>query len=47
MGNPKVRDEVKDILRFWLDMGVDGFREDVITFTARPQAFPIPIPNCP
>ena len=31
MSNPKVREEVKDIMRFWLDMGVDGFREDVIT----------------
>ncbi|MBR4473834.1 MAG: glucohydrolase, partial [Oscillospiraceae bacterium] len=28
MANPKVREEVKRILRFWLDMGVDGFRED-------------------
>ena len=26
MANPKVREEVKDIMRFWLDMGVDGFR---------------------
>lgn len=24
--NPKVRDEVHDIMRFWLDKGVDGFR---------------------
>lgn len=24
--NPKVRDEVHDIIRFWLDKGVDGFR---------------------
>lgn len=44
--NPKVREEVKDILRFWLDMGVDGFREDVITFISKkeglPNGFPIP-----
>lgn len=33
--NPKVRREVKDILRFWLDLGVDGFREDVITFISK------------
>lgn len=26
--NPKVRDEVKNIMRFWLDKGVDGFRVD-------------------
>ena len=30
--NPKVRQEVKDIMKFWLDIGVDGKREDVITF---------------
>jgi oligo-1,6-glucosidase len=46
MDNPKVRDEVKDIMRFWLDMGVDGFREDVITFISKaeglPNGFPLP-----
>lgn len=35
--NPKVREEVKDILRFWLDMGVDGFRCDVITLISKEQ----------
>ena len=25
MDNPKVREEVKKIMRFWLDLGVDGF----------------------
>ncbi|WP_461205841.1 glycoside hydrolase family 13 protein [Clostridium sp. DL1XJH146] len=28
--NPKVLEEVKDIMRFWLDKGVSGFRCDVI-----------------
>ena len=46
MDNPKVREEVKDIMRFWLDMGVDGFREDVITFISKaeglPNGFPLP-----
>ncbi|HWR24551.1 MAG TPA: alpha-glucosidase [Feifaniaceae bacterium] len=28
--NPRVVEEVKDILRFWLDKGVSGFRCDVI-----------------
>ena len=28
--NPKVLEEVKDIMRFWLDKGVAGFRCDVI-----------------
>lgn len=44
--NPKVREEVKKIMKFWLDMGVDGFREDVITFISKkeglPNGFPIP-----
>ena len=38
--NPKVREEVKDIMRFWLDMGVDGFREDVITFISKKKGLP-------
>ena len=37
--NPKVRQEVKDILRYWLDMGVDGFRCDVITLISKDQRF--------
>jgi alpha-glucosidase len=28
-GNPEVRAEFADVLRFWLDRGVDGFRVDV------------------
>ncbi len=47
MDNPKVREEVKSIIRFWLDMGVDGFREDVITFISKkeglPNGFPLPL----
>lgn len=45
--NPKVREEVKDILRFWLDLGVDGFREDVITFISKTEGLPngIPLPT--
>lgn len=30
--NPKVVEEIQDVLRFWLDLGVDGFRMDVINF---------------
>jgi len=30
--NPKVIEEIQDVLRFWLDLGVDGFRLDVINF---------------
>ncbi|MBQ9879577.1 MAG: alpha-glucosidase [Clostridia bacterium] len=46
MDNPAVREEVKGILRFWLDFGVDGFREDVITFISKANlknGFPLPI----
>ncbi|MDP3313573.1 alpha-glucosidase [Lutibacter sp.] len=31
-GNPKVVKEIQDVLRFWLNLGVDGFRLDVINF---------------
>jgi len=30
--NPKVHDEILDIARFWLDMGVDGFRLDALPY---------------
>ena len=38
--NPRVREEVKDIMRFWLDIGIDGFREDVITFISKYPGLP-------
>ena len=47
MDNPKVRQEVKDIMRFWLDMGVDGFREDVITFISKTPGLPNSYPKLP
>lgn len=40
MDNPLVREEVKKVLHFWLDMGVDGFREDVITFISKEEGLP-------
>ena len=43
--NPKVREEVKDILRYWLDMGVDGFRCDVITLISKDQRFKSVFPS--
>ena len=47
MDNPAVREEVKNIMRFWLDMGVDGFREDVITYISKreglPNGAPLPV----
>ena len=47
MDNPVVREEVKGIIRFWLDLGIDGFREDVINYISKveglPNGFPLPI----
>lgn len=47
MDNPRVREEVKKVLRFWLDMGVDGFREDVITFISKDPRLPNSYPYIP
>ncbi|MGB1252477.1 MAG: maltose alpha-D-glucosyltransferase [Candidatus Promineifilaceae bacterium] len=30
--NPKVHEEMLDIVRFWLDLGVDGFRLDAVIY---------------
>lgn len=38
--NEKVREEVKDIMRFWLDKGVDGFRCDVINLIGKEDGPP-------
>lgn len=38
--NPQVREAVKNVMRFWLDMGVDGFREDVITQISKREGLP-------
>ncbi|MDE6302059.1 MAG: alpha-glucosidase [Clostridia bacterium] len=38
--NPKVREAIKGVMRFWLDMGVDGFREDVITQISKAEGLP-------
>ena len=37
--NPKVREEMADILRFWLDKGVDGFRFDVFNLFSKVWPF--------
>ena len=37
--NPKVRDEIIDILNFWLDKGVDGFRFDVFNMFSKKYPF--------
>jgi len=38
--NPDVRADVYDIMRFWLDKGVAGFRMDVIPFISKRPDFP-------
>lgn len=37
--NPKVRKELKNVLRFWKGKGVKGFRFDVINLVSKPQKF--------
>ncbi|MDQ4085380.1 MAG: glycoside hydrolase family 13 protein [Actinomycetota bacterium] len=38
--NPEVREEFHDILRFWLDRGVDGFRVDVAHGLVKAEGLP-------
>ncbi len=38
--NPMVRQEVSDIVNFYLDMGVDGFRMDVINYISKAEGLP-------
>jgi oligo-1,6-glucosidase len=39
--NPKVRQEVFDIMKFWADKGIDGFRLDAFQFAAKDTTFPV------
>ncbi|MFV8325048.1 alpha-glucosidase [Flavobacterium sp. ZS1P14] len=38
--NPKVRHEVYDIMKFWLDKGIDGFRMDAFQFASKDTTWP-------
>lgn len=38
--NPRVRDEVYDMMNWWLDKGVDGFRMDVISLISKKPELP-------
>ena len=38
--NEKVRQEVYDMMKFWCDKGIDGFRMDVISMISKDQSFP-------
>lgn len=37
--NPQVRNDIYHMMKFWLDMGVDGFRMDSISFISKPSKF--------
>ena len=38
--NPRVREEIHDLMRWWLDQGVDGFRLDVINMISKVPGLP-------
>ncbi len=38
--NPKVREAVFDMMTWWCEKGVDGFRMDVISMISKDQSFP-------
>lgn len=38
--NPAVREAMLDVMRFWFDRGVDGFRIDVLWHLVKAQGFP-------
>ncbi|MGG4036022.1 alpha-glucosidase [Paenibacillus cisolokensis] len=37
--NPEVREAVYEMMRYWLDKGIDGFRLDAIALLAKPERF--------
>lgn len=43
--NPKLREEIHNIMRFWFDRGIDGFRIDVIPFISKRLDWPDSDPN--
>ncbi|MGP4081667.1 glycoside hydrolase family 13 protein [Pseudalkalibacillus sp. R45] len=38
--NPDVREAIFEMMKFWLDKGIDGFRMDVINLLAKIEGFP-------
>lgn len=38
--NPKVRQEVNEIMKYWAEKGVDGFRLDAFQFAAKDTTYP-------
>lgn len=41
--NPRVRREIYDVMRFWLDKGIGGWRIDVVPFLSKRPG----LPDCP
>ncbi|MDO4278502.1 MAG: alpha,alpha-phosphotrehalase [Lachnoclostridium edouardi] len=37
--NPKVREELKGVIRFWKEKGIKGFRFDVVNLISKPEIF--------
>ena len=37
--NPKVREELKEVIRFWKEKGVRGFRFDVVNVISKPEVY--------
>lgn len=43
--NPEVRQAMKDVLRFWLDLGIDGFRVDAVNYIGKDMSLRDESPN--
>ena len=37
--NPEVREELKDVVRFWKEKGIKGFRFDVVNVISKPEKY--------
>lgn len=37
--NPEVREELKQVIRFWKEKGIKGFRFDVVNLISKPETF--------
>lgn len=43
--NPKVRDQVFEMMNWWCEKGIDGFRMDVISLISKPEGLPDGVPG--
>ncbi len=37
--NPRVREELKEVIRFWKEKGIKGFRFDVVNLISKPEVW--------